>query len=148
MSKRQIVKKIITCFEKGGKLLIFGNGGSAAMAQHMAAEFMCKFEHDRRPLPAIALTTDTSCLTAIANDYEFESVFARQVWALGKEEDIVIGLSTSGKSRNVISAYVRADKMYIDVIDFPRKGRTTAKIQEYQLHLMHDIVREVEKHFL
>jgi len=93
----------VDCLKNGGKLLLFGNGGSAADAQHIAAEFVCRFSRDRDPLPAIALTTDTSALTAIANDYGFERVFARQVDALCQSGDVVIGISTSGRSPNVIA---------------------------------------------
>ena len=91
------------CLNGGGKLLLFGNGGSAADAQHIAAEFVCRFSRDRDPLPAIALTTDTSALTAIANDYGFERVFARQVEALCQPKDVVIAISTSGRSANVLA---------------------------------------------
>lgn len=88
----------------GNKLLLFGNGGSAADAQHIAAEFTGHFYLDRRPLPALALTVDTSALTAIGNDYSFEVIFARQLEALGKPGDVAIGISTSGNSRNVVEA--------------------------------------------
>jgi D-sedoheptulose 7-phosphate isomerase len=91
-------------FEHGGKLLIFGNGGSAADAQHLAAEFVNRFLLNRRPLPALALTTDTSILTAIANDFSFELVFVKQIQALGKPEDLALGISTSGASANVVQA--------------------------------------------
>jgi D-sedoheptulose 7-phosphate isomerase len=91
-------------FEDGGKLLIFGNGGSAADAQHLAAEFVNRFLINRRPLPALALTTDASVLTSIANDFSFELVFAKQIQALGKPEDLALGISTSGNSINVIKA--------------------------------------------
>jgi D-sedoheptulose 7-phosphate isomerase len=145
----RISKILIKAFENGNKLMIVGNGGSAAMAQHMAAEFVCKFEHDREPLPAIALTTDTSALTAIGNDYGFDHIFSRQVTALRKPGDVLILLSTSGKSENIIVAKNRAELWkQLVVIDFPRKGKTTAKIQEYQFKLMHDICREVENYFL
>jgi D-sedoheptulose 7-phosphate isomerase len=88
----------------GGKILWCGNGGSAADAQHMAAELMGRFRRERRALPSIALTTDTSILTAVANDYGYETVFARQVEALGNAGDVLVGISTSGNSRNVIAA--------------------------------------------
>ena len=91
------------CLNKNGKILLFGNGGSAADAQHIAAEFVCRFNRDRAALPALALTTDTSALTAIANDYGFERVFARQVEALCQPGDVVIAISTSGRSPNVIA---------------------------------------------
>ena len=86
----------------GHKVLIFGNGGSAADAQHMAAELVNRFRRERTPLPAIALTTDTSILTAIANDYSFDEVFAKQIKALGEKGDVALGISTSGRSKNVL----------------------------------------------
>ena len=95
---------IVETFEDGGKLLIFGNGGSAADAQHMTAEFVNRFLINRRPLPALALTTDTSVLTSIGNDFSFDQVFAKQVQALAKPEDLALGISTSGTSANVIKA--------------------------------------------
>lgn len=99
-----LVQLIVDAFNNGNKLLIFGNGGSAADAQHMAAEFVNRFLIDRRPLPAIALTTDSSILTSIGNDFSFEDIFLKQLQALGKEGDIVLGISTSGNSANVIKA--------------------------------------------
>jgi D-sedoheptulose 7-phosphate isomerase len=95
----------------GKKLLVMGNGGSAADAQHLAAEIVGRFKLDRRALPAIALTTDTSILTAIANDYGFDMVFRRQVEALAAEGDVVIGISTSGSSANVRTALILAGEM-------------------------------------
>jgi phosphoheptose isomerase len=97
------VSVVATAMLADGKLLIFGNGGSAADAQHLAAEFVGRFERERPGLPAIALTTDTSALTAIANDYGFEQVFARQVQALGRRGDVVLAISTSGSSPNVLN---------------------------------------------
>lgn len=99
---------IAETFENGNKLLICGNGGSAADAQHIAAEFVGRYETDRTALAAIALTTDTSALTALANDYDFERIFARQVEALAREGDLLIAISTSGNSPNVISAVMKA----------------------------------------
>jgi D-sedoheptulose 7-phosphate isomerase len=95
----------ITCFQQGGKVLLAGNGGSAADAQHIAGEFVSRFAFDRPGLPAIALTTDTSILTAIGNDYGYEKLFARQVQAHGNKGDIFIGYSTSGMSPNIIRAF-------------------------------------------
>jgi D-sedoheptulose 7-phosphate isomerase len=95
---------IRTAIEQGGKLLLFGNGGSAADAQHLAAEFVNRFLINRRPLAALALTTDTSVLTSIANDFSYELIFAKQIQALGKPEDLALGISTSGNSPNVIKA--------------------------------------------
>ncbi len=98
-------------FKKGGKVLIFGNGGSAADAQHLAAEFVNRFEIERPPLAALALTTDTSILTAVANDYDFREVFAKQVRALGRPGDAALGISTSGKSPNVVAGLKAAREL-------------------------------------
>ncbi len=101
-------ERIAAAFRAGQKLLVFGNGGSAADAQHLAAEFVNRFRLERKPLPAIALTTDTSILTAIANDYDFAEVFSKQVEALGSPGDVALGISTSGRSPNVIRALAKA----------------------------------------
>ena len=101
---------IARCLRGGGKLLFFGNGGSAADAQHLAAEFVGRFRIERQALPAIALTTDSSILTAVGNDYGFDQIFARQVQALGRPGDVAIGISTSGNSLNVTSAIKQAAK--------------------------------------
>ncbi len=101
-------ERIAVAFRAGQKLLVFGNGGSAADAQHLAAEFVNRFRLERKPLPAIALTTDTSILTAIANDYDFAEVFSKQVEALGSPGDVALGISTSGRSPNVIRALAKA----------------------------------------
>ena len=95
---------IITAYKAGGKVVLFGNGGSAADAQHIAGELMGRFELNRQAFPAIALTTNTSTLTAVANDYGYDAVFSRQIEALVNEKDVVIGISTSGESPNVIEA--------------------------------------------
>ncbi len=103
----QIEKVTLLCieaFKRGNKVLIAGNGGSAADAQHMAAEFVARFEFDRPGLPSIALTTDSSALTAIGNDYGYERLFSRQVEALGRKGDVFIGISTSGNSKNILKA--------------------------------------------
>ena len=101
----------IECIRGGGKVLLAGNGGSAADAQHIAGEFVSRFAFDRPGLPAIALTTDTSILTAIGNDYGYEILFARQVQALGRRGDVFIGYSTSGRSPNILRAFEEARKM-------------------------------------
>lgn len=101
---------LLKTFQNGGKLLLCGNGGSAADAQHIAAEFVGRYETERKALPAIALTTDTSALTALANDYDFERIFSRQVEALARPGDCLIAISTSGNSPNVISAVMEARK--------------------------------------
>jgi len=100
----QACEIITNCIKNGNKVLLFGNGGSASDAQHIAAEFVGRFVKERRSLPAIALTTDTSALTSIGNDYGFERIFERQVEGLANEGDILIGISTSGNSANVIRA--------------------------------------------
>lgn len=100
----EVVELTITSFAKGGKLVLCGNGGSAADAQHLAAEFVNRFLIDRKPLPALALTTDTSILTSVGNDFSYDDIFAKQLEALGKPEDIFLGISTSGNSANVINA--------------------------------------------
>ena len=107
---------LIETFRSGSKVLIFGNGGSAADAQHLAAEFVGRYESERQSLPAIALTTDTSAITAISNDYGFESVFVRQISGLANKGDCVIAISTSGNSPNVISAVMKARSIGCHVI--------------------------------
>ena len=98
----KIVQVMVNAYRKGKKIVFFGNGGSAADAQHLVAEFVCRFKKDRISLPAIALTTNTSLLTAIGNDKNFDSIFSRQVEAFVKKGDIVVGISTSGNSPNVL----------------------------------------------
>jgi D-sedoheptulose 7-phosphate isomerase len=102
---------MVGTLQEGGKILLFGNGGSAADAQHLAAEFVNRFRVERPPLAAIALTTDTSILTSIANDYDFLEVFAKQVRALGRPGDLAVGLSTSGNSPNVVEALKAARQL-------------------------------------
>ncbi|MDP6647557.1 MAG: D-sedoheptulose 7-phosphate isomerase [Dehalococcoidales bacterium] len=100
----EMVNLILTAYRSGGKVILFGNGGSAADAQHLAGELVGKFKLERQAFPAIALTTNTSILTALSNDYGYETVFGRQVEALATEKDVIVGLSTSGNSPNVIEA--------------------------------------------
>jgi len=119
---------IARCLRAGGKLLLFGNGGSAADAQHLAAEFVGRFRIERQALPAIALTTDSSILTAVGNDYGFDQIFARQVQALGRPGDVAIGISTSGNSPNVTSAITQAAKQELKTIGLVGKdGGSLAK---------------------
>lgn len=109
--KEKILEVVFLCKEiisQGKKILIFGNGGSAADAQHLAAELVNRFKKERMPLPAIALTTDTSIITAISNDYDFSEIFAKQIQALGNKGDLALGISTSGRSSNVIKGLKRA----------------------------------------
>jgi D-sedoheptulose 7-phosphate isomerase len=109
---------IVDALGRGGKLLIAGNGGSASDAQHIAGEFLSRLNFDRNPLPAIALTTDTSVLTAVGNDYGFERVFERQVRGLAKPGDVFIGISTSGKSPNVLAALKAAREIGVVTVGF------------------------------
>lgn len=102
---------MINALKAGNKILFFGNGGSAADAQHLAAELISRFLKERRSLPAIALTTDTSILTAVANDYEFDKVFSRQIEGLAKPGDVAFGISTSGNSKNVIRGFEKAREL-------------------------------------
>ena len=114
--------RLAVTLAKGGKLLICGNGGSAADAQHMAAEFVNRFLMDRPPLPAIALTTDSSILTAIGNDFGFDLVFAKQVAALGRPDDILLAISTSGNSKNILLALEEAQKLGLFCLGLTGKG--------------------------
>lgn len=141
----------------GYKLLLCGNGGSAADAQHIAAEFMVRYKHDRKPIPAIALTTDTSVLTATANDFSFNEVFSRQVAALGHSGDVLWAFTTSGLSPNVRNAVHVANERGMYVIVFTSKtaadlhphialavGETTAQAQELHMIAAHAICDEIE----
>lgn len=120
---------ILDCLKQGNKVLLFGNGGSAGDAQHIAAEFVGRFVKERRSLPAIALTTDTSAITAIGNDYGFEHVFARQVEGLANNGDVLIGISTSGNSVNVINALKVGRSLNCKTIGLT--GRDGGKMNEH-----------------
>ncbi|MEM0156354.1 MAG: D-sedoheptulose 7-phosphate isomerase [Thermoplasmataceae archaeon] len=120
---------IADSFHRGGKLIIFGNGGSAADSQHIAAEFVGRFEKERRALPAIALNTNTSSVTAIGNDYGYDMVFSRQVEAFANRGDVVVGISTSGNSKNVNMALEKANTMGCSTIALTgRSGGEMVKI--------------------
>jgi D-sedoheptulose 7-phosphate isomerase len=120
---------ILDCLKSGNKVLLFGNGGSASDAQHIAAEFVGRFVKNRRSFPAIALTTDTSALTAIGNDYGFERIFERQVEGLAVRGDVVIGISTSGNSANVLKALIKAKELECEVIGLC--GNNGGKMNEH-----------------
>ena len=123
-----VVARCVAALTRGNKILFAGNGGSAADAQHWAAELVSRFNYDRPGLPGIALTTDTSALTAIGNDYGYERLFARQVEALGREGDVLFAISTSGNSKNILLAIDTARTAGIDVIGFTgRKGGAMAE---------------------
>ncbi|HDH13351.1 MAG TPA: SIS domain-containing protein [Nitrospirae bacterium] len=109
---------ITDAVKSGNKLMICGNGGSAADAQHIAGEFVCRFYVDRKPMPAIALSTDTSILTSISNDYSYDDIFSRQVMAIGKSGDVLLGISTSGSSVNVLKAFKVAKELNIKALLF------------------------------
>jgi D-sedoheptulose 7-phosphate isomerase len=157
----ETAEKIARALEDGRKVLLFGNGGSAADAQHIAAEFVGRFIPDRKPLPALSLSTDTSALTAIANDYDYSAVFARQVQALGNAGDIAIGISTSGNSANVLEALDVARARGMLTIGFTGQdggklnGRTdvlfrvpsrmTPRIQETHITLGHVLCELVDR---
>lgn len=154
---------IVECFKNNGKLMIIGNGGSAADSQHIAAEFVNRFEIERPPLPAIALTVDTSVLTSIGNDYDFNLVFAKQVKSIGKENDVLLALSTSGNSKNVIKAAEMAKGLGIKTIALTGKdggelaqkadmvlnveSQSTPRIQEVHITICHTICQLID-HFL
>lgn len=161
----ELVARLCSCFEQDGKLLICGNGGSAADAQHFAAEFMNRFRVDRRPWPAIALSTDTSVLTSIANDASFDDVFARQVEALGRAGDVLVALSTSGGSANVLAALRVARQRGLVSVGFTGEvgaermrpvcdlllavpSRDTARIQECHEFVYHHVAGMVEMQML
>lgn len=151
----------IDCLKKGGKILLFGNGGSAADAQHIAAELVGRYKVNRKGLPAIALSTDTSALTAIGNDFGFEEIFNRQVEALASKGDVAIGISTSGKSLNVLNALNLSLKLNLKTIALTGRdggemkkicdscieipSEDTARIQEMHIVIGHTICHLIEK---
>lgn len=137
----------IKAIKNGNKIFICGNGGSAAQAQHFAAELIGRYKKERRALPAISLTTDSSILTSIANDYGFEKVFIRQLKALAKPGDVLIALSTSGRSDNVLLAIAWGKTNGMFVCDFERIGDSTAEIQENQLVALHELAGMIENAF-
>ncbi len=156
----EIAQEVTRAFKNGHKVLLCGNGGSAADAQHIAAEFVGRFKRERRSLPAIALTTDTSILTAIGNDYSYEVIFKRQIEGLGLAGDILIGISTSGNSKNVVLALEEAKKMKLKTVAFTGKGGgilkrcadycfevesvKTPRVQEMHITALHAISELVE----
>jgi D-sedoheptulose 7-phosphate isomerase len=147
----RMLDQCASCIGNGGKIFFFGNGGSAADAQHLATELTVRFSKDRAPIAAIALTTDTSALTAIGNDFGFDHLFSRQIEALGHAGDIAIGISTSGKSANVLNALKKAHDKNLVTIGFTGSdggtmkdhcdillkvpSKTTARIQEMHITL-------------
>ncbi len=131
-----VVEAITAALKAGNKILIFGNGGSAADAQHLAAEFVNRFMIERPPLPAIALTTDSSVLTSIGNDYSFSEIFSKQIRAIGQTGDVAWGISTSGTSPNVVKAVDTAKKMGLVTVCFTGKdGGDVARIADFTLNV-------------
>ena len=129
------IRAVISCFSEGGKLIFAGNGGSAADAQHMSAEYVSRFMFDRPGLPSIAITTDTSALTAIGNDYSFDNLFSRQIQAIGNKGDVFFAYTTSGTSPNILKSLVEAKEKGIFTI-----GMTGAKPESVILDDLCDIV--------
>lgn len=126
-----VAEVCVNAFQQGNKVLLAGNGGSAGDSQHLAAEFVGRFKYDRPGLPAIALTTDSSMLTAIGNDYGYEKVFVRQLEANGKKGDVFIGISTSGNSKNVLAALNTAQKMGIIAVGLAGAGGAIQESCDY-----------------
>ena len=157
----EIAQLMIDCLRKGGKVIVFGNGGSASDSQHIAAELVGRFKKDRSALAGIALTTNTSILTSLANDYGYDVVFSRQVEALGKKNDVVLGISTSGKAKNVALGIKQAKKMGIktvalsggdggDIVKLADvslvvPSKITARIQEAHITIAHIICEMIEQ---
>ncbi len=160
-SLEAITRILLKSFKDGHKLLLCGNGGSASDSQHIAAEFVGRFHRERRALPAIALTTDSSILTAVANDYSYDDVFSRQVEALGQKGDVLIAISTSGNSRNVLKAVGKAKELGVITVGFTgadggalkletdfvfRAGSTqTPHIQEVHITVLHALSEAIEE---
>jgi len=161
----EVSARLVECLDKGNKLLLFGNGGSAADAQHIAAEFVGRFAFNRAPLPALALNVNTSCVTAIGNDYGFDLIFSRQVEALARRGDFAIGISTSGNSPNVLHGLAAARKIGLstagltgcsggklkNVADYCicAPSDATPRIQECHIligHIMSELVEEAIFH--
>lgn len=157
------VKIVTKSLKKSHKVVFFGNGGSAADSQHIAAEFIGRFQKERKALPAIALTTDTSILTALGNDYGFDIIFARQIEGLAQKGDVAFGISTSGNSKNVIEGIKKAKRMGLTTISLTGglggklakltdvsivvPSKKTARIQESHLCIAHTICELVENQF-
>ena len=157
----EIAQLMIDCLKKDGKVIVFGNGGSASDSQHIAAELVGRFKKDRSALAGIALTTNTSIITSLANDYGYDVVFSRQVEALGKKNDVVLGISTSGKAKNVALGVKQAKKMGIKTVALSGgdggeivkladvslvvPSKITARIQEAHITIAHIICEMIEQ---
>ncbi len=143
------VQAVLACVTSGGKVLACGNGGSAADAQHFAAEFIGRFERERPELGAIALTTDSSILTAIANDYDFDRIFAKQVRGLGQAGDVLLAMSTSGNSANILAAIEAAHEREMTVVALTGRGggKITHLLRETDVHVCvpHDRTARIQE---
>ncbi|PID78336.1 MAG: phosphoheptose isomerase [Deltaproteobacteria bacterium] len=160
---KKISENLIQAIKNGNKIFFMGNGGSAADSQHLAAELTGRFQKNRKALPAIALTTDTSAITAIGNDFSFDDIFKRQIQGLAVENDAVIGISTSGNSKNIISAIIEAEKKKCYTISLTGNNggklkeiskesiivpsQITARIQEAHILIGHIICELIEEAF-
>jgi D-sedoheptulose 7-phosphate isomerase len=143
---KDIIDLMIETLRKNGKVILFGNGGSASDSQHIAAEFVGRFKKDRTAMAAIALTTNTSILTSLANDYGYEVVFARQIEALGKKNDIAVGISTSGKAKNVTLAIKQAKKMGIKTVALTGgDGGELAKLADVSLMVPSTVTARIQE---
>lgn len=142
---QKIADIIALCITSGHKILIFGNGGSAADAQHIAAEFVNRFQVERPPLAALALTTDSSIITSIGNDYHFDDIFFKQILALGRKDDIAIGISTSGNSKNVIKAVHTAKDIGILTIGFTGRGGELAECADHVFSVKSDVTARIQE---
>jgi len=145
MTAHQISNKLVECFRRGGKILIGGNGGSSAETDHFVSEFVT------HGFPAISLN-NSATITALANDFGYKHIFSKQIASIGESGDLFIGLSTSGKSKNILWAYKIAKEFGLEVLDWPRKfvpktPKEVARIQEDQLKLMHKVYLELEDYF-
>lgn len=157
----EIANLLIDCLKKGGKVILFGNGGSASDSQHIAAELVGRFKKERRALAAIALTANAPVLTSLANDYGYEVVFSRQIEALAQKNDVAVGISTSGKAKNVIAAIKQAKKIGLKTVALTGTSGTelakladialivpsaaTARIQEAHITIGHVICEMIEE---
>jgi Phosphoheptose isomerase len=141
-----VIEAVTVALKAGNKILLFGNGGSAADAQHIAAEFVNRFVIERPPLPAIALTTDTSIITSIGNDYDFSEIFSKQIRAIGQPGDIAWGISTSGNSANVLKGLEVAKKMGLVTLAFTGKdGGPVAKIADFSINVSSSITARIQE---
>src|ERR1022692_3589044 len=154
-------KMVLACLTSGRKLLVCGNGGSASDATHLATEFLCRFMGDRRPYPAISLTANGEFMTAVCNDYHADEIFARQVWGLAEKGDVLIAITTSGKSKNILRALEEAKRKGVEsiailgrdggftkdvaTVDLIVPGASTARIQEAQKVLFHVLCEMVDE---